>query len=120
VIASEVTILYRPVGAAEYALLVRHGFGQWPPRLSDQPMLHLSTLEEDAVSVAREWHAHDAASGFVGYVARFAVRSAFLADYPLRTVGARRHEEYWIPAERLAALNENLVGLIEIVGEYRA
>ena len=50
---------------------------------------------------------------------RFAVRSGFLAEYPLRTVGARRHQEYWIPAEHLEALNASLVGLIEVVGEYR-
>lgn len=118
-IASEVTILYRPLGAAEYALLVRHGFAQWPPRLSDQPLLHVAMREDDAAATARDWHAHDAGSGFVGYVARFAVRSAFLAAYPLRSVGARRHQEYWIPAEHLKALNANVVGLIEIVGEYR-
>jgi hypothetical protein len=63
VIASEVTILYRPIGASEYALLVRHGFAQWPPRLSDQPLLHLATREDDAVAAARDWHARDAGGG---------------------------------------------------------
>ena len=118
-IASEVTILYRPIGAPEYALLVRHGFTQWPVRHRDQPLLHPVTREDDAIAIARDWTSHDAASGFVGYVARFAVRTAVLASYPLRTVGTRRHQEYWIPAEHLEALNANLVGLIEIVGEYR-
>ena len=44
-IASEVTILYRPIGAPEYALLVRHGFAQWPVRHHDQPLMHPVTRE---------------------------------------------------------------------------
>jgi hypothetical protein len=27
--------------------------------------------------------------------------------------------EYWIPAEELADLSENIVGLIDVVAEYR-
>jgi hypothetical protein len=27
--------------------------------------------------------------------------------------------EWWIPAEDLEELNENIVGLIEVIGEYR-
>jgi hypothetical protein len=47
------------------------------------------------------------------------VRTAFLAPYPLRALGARRQPESGLPAEHLAALNEQLVGLIEIVAEVR-
>jgi hypothetical protein len=114
----QVTTLYRPIGAAEYALLVRQGFAAWPPRLADQPIVHLATSEAHATIVAREWNVHDAACGFVGYVTRCAVRSAFLAPYPLRTVRVRHHE-YWIPAEHLARLNANLVGGIEVLAELR-
>ena len=115
----DVTVLYRPIGAAEFALLVRNGFRAWPPRLPHQPIFYPVTNEGYAAEIARDWNAKDAASGYVGYVTRFAVRTAFLARYPLRTVGAKRHQEYWIPAEHLEELNRNLVGGIDVVGEYR-
>ena len=112
-------MLYRPIGAAEYALLVRNGFRQWPARLPHQPVFYPVTTEGYAARIAREWNVKDAASGFVGYVTRFAVRSDFLERYPIHTVGSKEHQEYWIPAEHLADLNRNMVGLIEVVGEYR-
>ena len=59
------------------------------------------------------------ASG-AGYVTRFAVRKQFLARYPIQTVGGTVHRELWIPAEELAELNRNIVGLIEMIAEYKA
>ena len=114
-----VTTLYRPIGAAELALLVRSGFRAFPARLPDQPVFSPVTDEDYAARIARDWNARDAASGFVGYVTRFQVRASFLARYPLRKVGAGVHAEYWIPAEHLPALNENLVGPIEVIAEFR-
>jgi hypothetical protein len=29
------------------------------------------------------------------------------------------HQEYWIPAEELAEFNQNIVGSIEVIAEYR-
>jgi hypothetical protein len=29
------------------------------------------------------------------------------------------HTEYWIPAEELPEFNENIVGLIEVIEEFR-
>jgi len=112
------TVLYRPIGVAEHALLVRNGFRAWPPRLPDQPVFDPVTSEAYATRLAREWNARDAASGHVGFVTRFAVRSDFLARYPLRSVGGRDHE-YWIPAEHLPELNRSLVGPIEVIAELR-
>jgi hypothetical protein len=34
-------------------------------------------------------------------------------------MGGRTILEYWIPAEDLAEFNANIVGLIEVVAEYR-
>lgn len=115
----ELTVLYRPIGAAEYALLVRNGFREFPPRLGAQPIFYPVTDEAYAAQVAREWNVRDAASGYVGYVTRFHVRSAFLARYPLRKVGGSIHTEYWIPAEHLPEFNRNIVGQIEVIAEYR-
>ena len=107
--ANGVTVLYRPIGAAEYALLVRNGFGRWPARLPHQPIFYPVTTEAYARQIARDWNVRDVASGFVGYVTR----------YPVHTVGSRAHQEYWIPAEHLDELNANVVGLIDVVAEFR-
>ncbi|HVE77949.1 MAG TPA: hypothetical protein VNA89_03755 [Gemmatimonadaceae bacterium] len=112
------TVLFRPIGMAEYALLVRNGFQSWPLQLPHQPVFDPVTSEAYATRLARQWNARDAASGHVGYVTRFAVRSDFLARYPLRTVGGEDHE-YWIPAEHLPELNQSLVGPIEVIAEFR-
>ena len=34
-------------------------------------------------------------------------------------VGGRTHEEYWIPAEDLEEFNQNIVGKIEVIAEFR-
>jgi len=39
--------------------------------------------------------------------------------YPVQTVGASNHTEWWIPAEDLAAMNDNIVGLIEVIAEFQ-
>jgi hypothetical protein len=115
----ELTTLYRPIGAAELALILRSGFREFPARLPHQPIFYPVTNEAYAAQIAREWNVTDAASGYVGYVTRFQVRTAFLARYPLRKVGGTSHTEYWIPAEHLGELNRNIVGPIEIVAEFR-
>ena len=57
------------------------------------------------------------ASG-AGYVTRFALRKDFAAKYTVQTVGASVHKELWIPAEDLDEMNQNIVGLIEVIAEY--
>lgn len=39
--------------------------------------------------------------------------------FKVETVGAAHHTEWWIPAEQLDQLNANIVGVIEVIGEYR-
>lgn len=115
----ETTVLWRPVGQAELELIEASGWRAFPPRLAHQPIFYPVANEEYAVQIARGWNTKDAASGYVGYVTRFRVRSDFLARYPLQTAGARRHQEYWIPAEEMDAFNAALVGPIEVVAEFR-
>ena len=50
---------------------------------------------------------------------RFCVRRAFLNQYEVHQVGGRVYEEYWIPAADVEELNRNIVGLIEVVAEFR-
>ena len=115
----ELTTLYRPVGLREFELIRASGMSEFPPRLSSQPIFYPVLNEQYAVEIARDWNVKDAASCYAGFVTRFAVRSEFLAPYQVQTVGATRHQEYWIPAEHLAELNQNIVGDIEVVAEFR-
>jgi hypothetical protein len=62
------------------------------------------------VKIAREWNV--SASG-AGYVTGFEVLSAFRDTFEVQNAGGIAHQEYWIPAERLPALNAAIVGQIE-------
>jgi hypothetical protein len=55
-----------------------------------------------------------------GAVTRFFVSAAFMAKYPVQQVGASYHTEWWVPADELEDLNDNIVGLIEVVQEFGA
>jgi hypothetical protein len=114
--AEELITLYRPTGPNELQLVAESNFTHWPPRLSGQPIFYPVTNEQYAREIAEKWNARD--SG-VGYVTRFQVKKAFMDQYPVHQVGAIHHTEWWIPAEDLEALNGNIVGLIEVIGEYR-
>jgi hypothetical protein len=109
-------VLYRPTGPKELDLLKQSGFRRWPPRLPEQPIFYPVTNERYAVEIATRWNVKD--SG-VGFVTRFAVRRSFMGRYAVQTVGSAHHTEWWIPAEDLEALNDHIVGLIEVIGEYR-
>ena len=117
--AEGVTVLYRPVGEAELRLIEESGWRAFPPRLAHQPIFYPVLNEAYAVQIARDWNTRDAASGYVGYVTRFAVRIAFLDRYAVRTVGARVHQELWVPAEELDEFNRHIVGLIQVVASFR-
>jgi hypothetical protein len=97
------------------ALIVATGYREFPPRLPEQPIFYPVLNEEYARQIARDWNVRDSGAG---YVMRFEVRTEFLARYPIQTVGASIHQELWIPAEDLAEMNRNLVGLIEVIAEY--
>jgi len=113
----ETIILYRPLGPKELALIVASGSREFPPRLPEQPIFYPVLNEEYARQIARDWNVQ--ASG-AGYVTRFAVRKEFLDRYPVQTAGASIHKELWIPADGLAEMNRNIVGLIEVIAEFKA
>ncbi|MFI9384425.1 hypothetical protein [Kutzneria sp. NPDC052558] len=110
------TTLWRPTGPAELELVRATGMRRWPPRRPDQPIFYPVLNEDYAVKIARDWNVPH--SG-VGYVTRFQVRTAFLDRYEVRQVGGQTILEYWIPAEELEQFNDNLVGEIEVVHEFR-
>ena len=115
-VKAEMTILYRPVGPKELALIAASGHREFPPRLPGQPIFYPVLNEEYARQIARDWNVP---ASRAGYVTRFAVRNEFVARYPIHTVGGSVHKELWIPAEDLAEMNRNIVGLIEVIAEYK-
>jgi hypothetical protein len=112
-----VTSLWRPTGPEELALVEASGWRAWPARLADQPIFYPVLNEDYAIRIARDWNV--AASG-VGYVTRFEVEAGFLARYPVRQAGGRTILELWVPAAELAEFNRHIVGVIEVVHEFRA
>jgi len=112
---TETTTLYRPIGRQELELIRQGGFRAFPPRLPEQPIFYPVLSEAYAVKIARDWNVP--ASG-AGYVTRFAVLTNFLHSYAVQDSGGSAHQEYWIPAEDLAAFNRAIVGEIEVIATF--
>lgn len=112
---SETVTLFRPTGPQELALVQASGDRRWPPRLPDQPIFYPVTNEAYAIEIARDWNVPASGSGFV---TRFEVHKAFIDRYAIHQVGAPHHTEWWVPAEDLEALNDNIVGLIEVIRRF--
>ncbi|WP_308366379.1 MULTISPECIES: hypothetical protein [unclassified Microbulbifer] len=113
--ATETVTLYRPTGPEELELVRQSGFKRWPQRLPGQPIFYPVTNEAYAKQIATQWNIKD--SG-IGYVTRFEVKKPFMDRYQIQQVGGSDHTEWWIPAEELEELNDNIVGLIDVIGEY--
>jgi hypothetical protein len=112
----ETKTLFRPIGPQELQLIVDSGYREFPPRLAEQPIFYPVLNEEYAVQIARDWNVKASGSG---YVTRFEVRAEYLANYDVKVVGGAVHQEYWIPAEELNEFNRNIVGLIEVIAEFK-
>lgn len=110
----ETITCYRPTGQKELDLVIASGNTQWPPRLPEQPIFYPVSNEQYAIELT-QWNISDFGKG---YVTMFEVKKEFMDQYPLKQVGAGKHTEWWVPAEDLEALNNNIVGKIEVIGEY--
>ncbi len=119
-LSAETITLYRPVGPKELALIQASGYREFPPRLPEQPIFYPVCTEEYAAEIASQWNATSPRSSYSGYVTRFRIDAAFASRYPVQTVGGRRHQELWVPAEELPELNAHIVGPIEVVAEYHS
>ncbi len=111
----ETVTLHRPTGPKELELVKQSGFKRWPPRLPGQPIFYAVTNPEYAWQIATQWNVKDSGAG---YVTRFEVKKSFMDLYQLQKVGGSIHTEWWIPAEDLEELNDNIVGHIEVIGRY--
>lgn len=112
----DIVVLYRPVGPKELELIMACGYRQWPPRLPEQPIFYPVTNEAYAREIAERWNVQD---NGVGFVTKCHVKKNFMDKYEIHQVGRSYHTEWWIPSEALDELNANIVGLIEVIGEYK-
>lgn len=110
-----VVTMYRPVGPAELSLLKVNRFRQWPSRLPGQPIFYPVTNFRYASDIASNWNVKDSGCG---YVTVFEVRKSFADRFPLQRVGAPHAVEWWIPAEDVADLNRNIIGMIRVLAEF--
>lgn len=106
------TTLWRPVGVYELRLIANVDFAAFPPRLPEQPIFYPVCNEAYAAEIARKWNPKDTTSGYAGFVTRFEVLDTVARRYSRHLVGARRHEELWVPAEDLADFCSAFVGPI--------
>jgi hypothetical protein len=113
----ETTTLFRPVGPQELALIAASGYREFPPRLPRQPIFYPVLNAEYAADISRKWNVRDYGAG---YVTRFQVRKAYVARYPVQIVGDSTCQELWVPAEELSEFNANIVGLIEVIAEFKS
>lgn len=114
----DTTILYRPLGANELHLVAESDYSAFPPRLPGQSIFYPVLNEEYAAQIARDWNAKNSQEQ-LGYVTRFAVKTSYLSQFTIQKVGGALHLEYWIPAEKLEEFNQNIVGKIEVISEFR-
>lgn len=109
------TILYRPVGPKELALIEQSGWKRFPPRLPEKPIFYPVMNEEYAIQIARDWNVNASGSGFV---TKFAVDTEYLKKYQVQNVGGPIHNELWVPAEELDEFNDHIEGLIEVTKSF--
>src|SRR5688572_13478926 len=107
--------LYRPVGPKELALSEASQWKAFPPRLPEQPIFYPVTNQEYAAQIARDWNMKSDGSGFV---TRFKVEAEYAARFPRKVVGAKVHEELWVPAEELEEFNSKIVGEVEVIESF--
>ena len=115
----QTTTLFRPVGPDEMRLIREANYRAFPPRLPAQPIFYPVLNEEYATQIARDWNAKDSNTK-AGFVTKFQVKTAYLAQFEIHKVGSSLHLEYWIPAGELTNFNSNIVGVIEVVAEFHA
>jgi hypothetical protein len=108
--------LFRPVGLEELRLMYDADMRAFPPRLPDQPIFYPVTNEGYARQIATEWNTKTAS--LAGFVTSFEVDDPYLVKFERRTVGAKEHEELWVPAEELAEFNSHIAGRIVVVAAY--
>lgn len=106
--------LYRPVGEKEMLLIIENGYRAFPPRLEWQPIFYPVLNEDYAAEIAEKWNTRDQAGNYLGFVTKFEVREEIINQYTVQNVGAKNHNELWVPSEELEDFNRAIIGNIEV------
>lgn len=112
------TRLYRPVGEKEMILIVENGYKRFPPRLNWQPIFYPVLDEDYASEIAEKWNTRDEFGNYLGFVTCFEVLGEVANQYPVQNVGARNHNELWVPSEELDTFNQSIIGNIKVTKVY--
>ncbi|MCD1115501.1 ADP-ribosylation/crystallin J1 [Chryseobacterium turcicum] len=107
--------LFRPVGEKEMILIIETHYKKFPPRLEWQPIFYPVLNEEYASEIAEKWNTRDEAGNYLGFVTKFEVLEDDVKKYPAQNVGAKNHNELWVPSEELEVFNQAIIGNIEVV-----
>ena len=110
-------ILFRPVGWQELELIADSGWRAFPPRLPDQPIFYPVLNFDYARQIAEGWNTryNDPPCGFI---TRFEVSDEYVGQFAVQTVGAREHQELWVPAEQLEEFNASITGQITLEAKF--
>ena len=57
----------------------------------------------------------DEFGNYLGIVTCFDVSKDIIDKYPVQNVGARNHNEIWVPAEELEKFNQSIIGPIKVL-----
>lgn len=112
-------ILYRPTGKAELTLVEQSGWKVWPPRLPDQPIFYPVLTFDYAEKIARDWNFVRPAPDNLGFVTRFEADDVIASKYLPQDAGGQSLRELWVPAEELGEFNAYIIGIIEVIAQYR-
>lgn len=110
--------LYRPVGQLELDLIKESGYKSFPTRLSWQPIFYPVLDYDYACTIANEWNTQDDLNGNVGYVTQFEIPMNYFKKFEEQNVGAKNHNELWVPAEELENFNSKIINGIKIIKTF--
>ncbi len=96
-------------------LIAENDYKKFPPRLEWQPIFYPVLDEGYASEIAEKWNTRDEAGNYLGFVTKFNVNEEIVNRYPAQNVGARNHNELWVPSEELDDFNDAIVGEIEVI-----
>nr|WP_306552719.1 MULTISPECIES: ADP-ribosylation/crystallin J1 [unclassified Chryseobacterium] len=91
------------------------GYKKFPPRLEWQPIFYPVLDESYASEIAEKWNTRDEFGNYLGFVTQFYVSEEVAKQYPAQNVGAKNHNELWVPSEGLEEFNQAIIGKIEVI-----
>ena len=108
-------VLYQSLTPAQFAAVIRSGWRQFSADSAEQKFFYPKCRLAYAEMIARMFNvAHYSAA----YVVQFRLPLCFLQRYQIQSIAYEEHQEYRIPTADLAAMNQHIVGRIEVVSAF--